>query len=63
MPHRAAHGLRGDALSAVYLRQLFCQCAVGRGLSVGDLQQQRPHRLSEIGADKMEFRSKVRLPA
>ena len=60
---RAAHGLRGDALSAVYLRQLFCQCAVGRGLSVGDLQQQRPHRLSEIGADKMEFWSKVRLPA
>ena len=56
--HRAAHSLRGDALSAVYLRQLFCQCAIGRGLSVGDLQQQRPHRLSEIGADKMEFWSK-----
>ena len=63
MSHRAAHSLRGDALSAVSLRQLFCQYAVGPGLSIGDLQQQRPHRLSEIGADKMEFRSKVRLPA
>lgn len=63
MPHRAAHSLRGDVLPAVSLRQLFCQYTVGPGLSIGDLQQQRPHRLSEIGADKMEFRSKVRLPA
>ena len=62
MPHRAAHSLRGDALSAVYLCQLFCQCAVGRGLSVGDLQQQRPHRLLKRRASRVQRRQKARLP-
>ena len=45
-------------------RQLFCQCAVGRGLAVGDFEQQFPYFLPEGRTDGVERRGKVRfLPA
>ena len=61
--HRAAHGLRGHPGKPPLRRQTCCQLSVGHGLSVGDLQEQRPHRLLERGTGGMQRRPEVRLSA
>ena len=63
VPDRTAHCLCRHAGPALLFRQLLCQRTVGRGLAVGDLQQQLPHRLPERRPHGMERRSEARLPA
>ena len=63
VPDGTAHCLCRHAEPPLLFRQLFCQCAVGRGLAVGDLQQQLPHRLPERRPHGMERRGEARLPA
>ena len=47
VPDRPTHGLCRHPGKTVHRRQLLCQRAVGRGLAVGDLEQQRPDFLPE----------------
>ena len=61
VPDRPTHGLCRHPGKTVHRRQLLCQCAVGRGLAVGDLEQQRPDFLPEGGTNGVERRSEVRL--
>lgn len=61
VPDRPTHGLCRHPGKTVHRRQLLCQRAVGRGLAVGDLEQQRPDFLPEGGTNGVERRSEVRL--
>ena len=54
MPHRAADGLGRSGNSPI--PENLCQSSVSSYLTVGDLQQQPPHRLTEIAASGSQRR-------
>ena len=61
MPDSAAHGLRRHPGSSLLFRKLPRELTVGHGLPVGNLQQQRPHRLLKRRASRVQRRQKARL--
>ena len=64
MPNGTAHRMRRHMIETVLLRQLPGQRAVGGGLPIGNLTQQRPYLLPERGTDGVKRRREVRiLPA
>ena len=62
MPDSAAHGLRGHPGPSLIFCKLPRELTVGHGLPVGNLQQQRPHRLLKCRASRVQRRQKARLP-
>ena len=61
MPDSAAHGLRRHPGPSLLFRKLPRELTVGHGLPVGNLQQQRPHRLLKHRASRVQRRQKARL--
>ena len=48
---------------ALLRRQLLRQLAIGDGLAVGNAEKQIPHAAAERGANRVQRRRKIRLPA